>query len=351
MNGFFQAQAQPNDYSSSGQIGQILNNSQFNTLRSSKNGNHYLLPCNTNAAFDNTDSSSTDPPSQNSELTNIMPPPAIPAVPAQFYYGQQNYASFNSSTNPRIPSIRAGNAVPVIRLDSNGNSVRGIQTMSNIYSEQSTEQASNMYDRNTIGNYSNRKIYTTSSFGRQPDVKNGIPQTLQKQQQELQQKQSVINSAEAGESIPDTFQDRRNSQINSNYLSSRNKLNMNTYYEHQQIYQMQQPTYHTHITPEVQSQISPPPPPPPPLPPAPPTVPEQVPQLPKLPSNLPPVRPPSEIHSTPPPPPTQQPPLIQSPEPKNPATNISISLKSGDRVVMNNQAGSRKPLTGFSSFV
>lgn len=276
-----------------------------------------------------------------------MPPPA---VPAQFYYGQQNYASFNSSTTPRLQSNRNGNAVPVIRLDSNGNSVRAIQTMSNIYSDDTPQQdnSSNMYDRNTIANYSNRKIYTTSSFGRQPEIasKGGIPQTLQKQQQELQQKHSVINNAESSVEPPGTFQDRRNSQINSNYLSSRNKLNMNTYYEHQQIYQMQQPTYHTHIAQnigsnEIQSQISPPPPPPPP--PAPPTLPEQVPQLPQLPKNLPPVRPPPEVHPP-------QPPLIQSPEPKS-AANISISLKSGDRVVMNNQAGSRKPLTGFSSFV
>lgn len=36
--------------------------------------------------------------------------------------------------------------------------------------------------------------------------------------------------------------------------------------------------------------------------------------------------------------------------PSNPATNISISL-NGDQILMNNVAGSRKPVSGFSSFV
>ena len=339
LNGFFTATAQPNDYSSSGHIGQLINNSQFNTLKSNKQSNHYLLPCNpAGAGFDQPEGSnqqSEEPQTPASELSSL------PAG-AQFYYGQQNYGSFSSSTNPRSSSGRNGHVIPIIRLDNNTNSIRGVQAMNN-----PTPAAAALNDRNAAMNFSNRKIYTTSSFGRQP-----------------QQQQQQGTSGEAP-MVP-TFQDRRMENA-SNYASNRYKtLNMNTYYDHQQVYQMsgeqqaKQPTYHTHMAqmemqqyPPVSAQSPPPPSPPPPPPPPPPPLPmfklppmqlpisqQLLPQLPELPRNLPPTFNQTDIPNSNP-----------NQGHNEPTSSISINLKSGDRVVMNNTAGSRKPLTGFSSFV
>jgi len=180
-----------------------------------------------------------------------------PQTPAQFYYGQQNYASFNNPSGHNLSRQNPTNA-----------STRGPHALSNIYSDDTTAAASAnlpsvIYERDSVNNYSNRKIYTTSSFGRQPETpqaqpkNNGIPPTLntQKQQQQLQQQQqqqqSLVNSADSN-----SFYGRRNAESDSlmanNYASSRamnmtRQLNMNTYYERNQVYQMQQPTYHTHM--------------------------------------------------------------------------------------------------------
>lgn len=401
LNGFFQHQAQPNDYSSSGHIGQILNqqNGQFNTVKSNKgNGNHYLLPS-SNQAFDQTDQAeNANEESHALNSTEIAAPQTASAAPtpAQFYYGQQNYASFNANNQA------------LLRQTATNQSVRGPHALSNIYSDDATAQPANnlpsvIYERDSANNYSNRKIYTTSSFGRQPETpqaqpKNVIPPTLKlQQQQQQQQQQSLISSTDSN-----NFYGRRGASAenptnnNTNYASNRDmtmtrQLNMNTYYERNQVYQIhqqqQQPTYHTHMeaiqqfqppalptqpAPELPArQVTPPPPPPPPEQAAsnvraPPVVPVMPPQVPQLPKNLPPSRPIAQmthlIQTPPPPPPvpTNRPPTYQqtsnsecsdASSPVNPSSNISISLKSGDRVIMNNTAGSRKPLSGFQSFV
>jgi hypothetical protein len=145
------------------------------------------------------------------------------------------------------------------------------------------------------------KIYTTtnSTFGRQGGSGGGIQ-------------------------LPVNYELTNNANFDTFTTTPRRKqpVQLNMYYEHQQV--QQQPTYFTHQSPPKTPPLpSPPPPPPLPLP------------LPKLQQTVP----------------TRNPP----PVPSQTTTTASISSSSvpfsGDRLLMNNVAGSRKPLTGFSSFI
>ena len=120
---------------------------------------------------------------------------------AQFYYGQQNYSSMrNNEALTQVP-------------------VQNFYTIE----DDNTQQAKASYDRNATNNLSNRKVFTTSSFGTNQSNKFDRLNTLN---------QSTNYS---------TYRNNNNKQ-----------LCQNTYYEHQQVYQIRdqvnkQPTYHTHL--------------------------------------------------------------------------------------------------------
>ena len=125
----------------------------------------------------------------------------------------------------------------------------------------------------------------------------------------------------------------------------------NSYFDHQHIYPMErQPTYHTHLSPSVlnltESTLSrsSSPPPPPPIP---------IPMLPVM-SNPTPIIKKADFSSMD----SEKGKLRQNlnsiPNPnqtQNPASSVSISLSTGDRVIMSDVVGSRKSMSGFSSFV
>lgn len=325
LNGFFVHNAQPNDYCSSSNIGALVK-TQFVT---SNGNNHYLQPTS----------------NQDVVLDDQVDDAAAPGRSAQFYYGQQNYSSMHMPRRNLVVESTLRPAEPSAKLATQS-AVQNFYTIEDEppTSEQQLQQTASsvLYDRNATNNLSNRKVFTTSSFGTATRA--------------------------------NTFEDRR-VQNQANYQSCRptKQMCMNTYYEHQQVYQIrdakmgggqpQQPTYHTHLGVELpasnQAAVSnannesfpsppltaaavqapvpslplPPPPPPPPPPPIPP-------QMTRLQQTPPEQQPPQ---------PQQQQQHISNPINLNKnSSSISISLNSGDRVVMNNTAGSRKPLTGFS---
>jgi len=200
---------------------------------------------------------------------------------AQFYYGLQNYSSMK---------LKDGDSIPIIRNDLTH--TEPVQNFYTIEDENSNKQiiqneaSSVIYDRNATNNLSNRKVFTTSS-------------------------------------------------------QNNKSLCMNTYYEHQQLYQQKQPTYSVDMsysitdkeqkfpspsalakssTPAISSKI----------------VSSELVDNTDLSVNTTKL-----ITST-------SPNDLPNKNNKN-ISSISISLTSGDRLIMNNTAGSRKPLTGFSS--
>ena len=213
---------------------------------------------------------------------------------------------------------------------------------------------------NAQSNTANRKIYTTSSFGRQ-----------QQQLSAVQPPQLPSNYQMS------SFDDRRAVQMNA-YASTKSKKQQNMYYEHQQMQQQQQqqqPTYHLHQSPvQVRNRTPSPPPPPPPPPPmiaerlssatnsygvnpiqtAASSTAEALGAL----ANAASIRAKNSncyVQQAPPLPPQMPAPSLanvgeQAKTMTNNVSSISIAL-NGDRVVMNNVAGSRKPLSGYSSFI
>lgn len=259
------------------------------------------------------------------------------------------------------------------------------------------EQSNFGHNLNSIYNMSNRHIYTTNSFGRHT-LKNNTPNgggqqavngsvlinnlppphpslLSNNQSNETQGASTSAQSVDDSAIANSTFEARR---VNMNYMST-SQQRMNTYLEHQQVIQhinqnrglSLQPQYYLQQQQQdsANNTLSPslPPPPPPPLPPKSPYT----------------VRPPA---------PTRPPPLYSQPQQYqqgptsiaqaasntieainvlvastnnntqnqvttknesttgqagnavNPSSSISINL-NGDRVMMNNVAGSRKPLS------
>jgi len=310
LNGFFTPNAQPNDYCSSGNIGAMISNNNISnyTLKSNKNNNHYLIPTNNNDFLLEDQAKFQDVKDHKTK--------------AQFYYGLQNYSSMK---------LKDGDSIPIIRNDLTH--TEPVQNFYTIEDENSNKQiiqneaSSVIYDRNATNNLSNRKVFTTSSFGsnnKREENFNRIP---------------IINSFEERRdtntnTINQTYNYRNNNQNNKS-------LCMNTYYEHQQLYQQKQPTYSVDMsysitdkeqkfpspsalakssTPAISSKI----------------VSSELVDNTDLSVNTTKL-----ITST-------SPNDLPNKNNKN-ISSISISLTSGDRLIMNNTAGSRKPLTGFSS--
>jgi hypothetical protein len=227
--------------------------------------------------------------------------------------------------------LKDGDSIPIIRNDLTH--TEPVQNFYTIEDENSNKQiiqneaSSVIYDRNATNNLSNRKVFTTSSFGsnnKREENFNRIP---------------IINSFEERRdtntnTINQTYNYRNNNQNNKS-------LCMNTYYEHQQLYQQKQPTYSVDMsysitdkeqkfpspsalakssTPAISSKI----------------VSSELVDNTDLSVNTTKL-----ITST-------SPNDLPNKNNKN-ISSISISLTSGDRLIMNNTAGSRKPLTGFSS--
>jgi len=361
LNGFFAHNAQPNDYCSSGSVGALINNNiNYNsTIKSNKN-NHYLIPMNNNNINNEFD--------QNDHQVDEM----RQTKPNQFYYGQQNYSSMHSKRNNDVPiPIRSeiNTAMPVQNFYTIEDDNSMVMPTSSQIMPGTSASSGAFYDRNASNNLSNRKVFTTSSFGTN--------------QSKIQ---PTTNSFEERRNT-NTHNQPINNYASNNQRNNKSSLCMNTYYEHQQVYQMRtdnqipkQPTYHTHIelnqSQQQQQQQQntvdtfPSPPPvvksssvqhPPPPPPPPPPLPQQhnLRVNPETKANLHDnkinynkpttklMEPESPTHM--PQQQQQQPPPLPPPLNNNKnSSSISISLSSGDRVVMNNTAGSRKPLTGFS---
>ena len=145
----------------------------------------------------------------------------------------------------------------------------------------------------------------------------------------------------AGNSL-DEMQNIKTTNQSKNYMNNNqtNKsLCMNTYYEHQQLYQQKQPIYNSDMSSSVVSgeQNFP----------SPPTVAKSLTSTnsPKKNSEL--VDNSGLFANNTKLTKSDSPIDVSNKNNKN-ISSISISLSSGDRVIMNNTAGSRKPLTGFS---
>lgn len=370
--------AQPNDYCTSGKIGAIIlnDNGTIKSTVSNKNG-HYLIPLNTSKLEG--DDLILDKSQQHLYFQHMG------------NYGQLNGGNVNVNFNYSSSDTE------------NDSSSNGKTPAAN-------------FNHMSLYNMSKRQIYTTNSFGRQTltTPKPNEPGTINVPNNLPPPPPSLLTSSiiqtEPEPTNPTAFADRR---PNFNFASTKS-VNMNAYFDHQQVMQMQmqqQPMYHTHVAEQTRPPT--PPPPPPPLP-QPPTIqPNQYrmscksPFIHKKPLQI--------VHNQAPPQLKQQPqmssitsaasntveaisalanavnpanssiklknnpinsatpPSLNEPQPKssdvaqannnhnnipnknpnnptNNASSISISL-SGDRVLMNNVAGSRRPLAGGYSFL